>query len=231
MIRDNEALRQEIEALRQQLYNTRTAQFQSRMHAMPYIPAPTIPNGVPETPPVQQQFTNYNGQTPAGYATVGVRRPNKGRITSLQDDPTKTQTLNEQEWDRLQQAHVLANVQQAFSSSPSLLDMGRTPGTPQQQPDILMSAIPPTNQDPHTLASMLQERLDAINSEIRMIQQEKQHADYAAEQLEGRGMRDYHDDYGISARSTPRNSPQHDFLVNKYNTVIRFLFDVQIILL
>ena len=67
---------------------------------------------------------------------------------------------------------------------------------------------------------MLQERLDAINSEIRMIQQEKQQAEYAAEQLETRGS--FHDEYGLSARSTPRNSPQHDFLINKYNTVLFF---------
>ncbi|KAK5974829.1 PlipriN-alpha [Trichostrongylus colubriformis] len=143
-----------------------------------------------------------------------------------QEDPSKVQTLNEQEWDRLQQAHVLANVQQAFSSSPSLLEVGastlqRGPGsrTPSHQPDLLMNTMSQQgSQDAHVLASMLQERLDAINSEIRMIQQEKHHAERAAEHLESRARSDYMDD-NHSARSTPHSSPQHDPLINKYNTL------------
>ncbi|KAK6766257.1 hypothetical protein RB195_025886 [Necator americanus] len=231
--RDNDALRQEIEALRQQLYNARTAQFHSRMHAVLPPPLPlVIPNGITAPSPqtvVSQPFpqSSYANSTPPGYATVGIRRPNKGRIAALQEDPTKVQTLNEQEWDRLQQAHVLANVQQAFSSSPSMLDMGsgttlqRGAGPKQssQQPDLLMNTMPQQGtQDAHVLASMLQERLDAINSEIRMIQEEKHHAERAAEHLESRARNEYIEDH-LSARSTPRNSPQHDFLINKYNTL------------
>lgn len=228
--RDNDSLRQEIEALRQQLYNTRTAQFHSRMHAVLPPPLPLmIPNGTTAPSPqtvVPQQFapTSYTSPT-LNYSTVGVRRSNKGRI-ALQEDPSKVQTLNEQEWDRLQQAHVLANVQQAFSSSSSMLDIGG--GTlqrtslmkqPSQHPGILMSNMPQHgSQDAHMLASMLQERLDAINSEIRMIQQEKHHAERAAEHLESRARNEYVEDH-LTSRSTPRNSPQHDFLINKYNTL------------
>ncbi|KAE9412641.1 hypothetical protein Angca_010187, partial [Angiostrongylus cantonensis] len=229
--RDNDSLRQEIEALRQQLYNTRTAQFHSRMHAVLPPPLPlVVPNGITAASPqavVPQQFapTSYTNPTP-NYATVGVRRSNKGRMSALQDDPSKVQTLNEQEWDRLQQAHVLANVQQAFSSS-SMLDMGgggtlQRPSLmkqPSQQPDILMSTMSQHgSQDAHVLASVLQERLDAINSEIRMIQQEKHHAERAAEHLESRVRNEYMEDH-LTSRSTPRNSPQHDFLINKYNTL------------
>ncbi|VDM54045.1 unnamed protein product [Angiostrongylus costaricensis] len=241
--RDNDSLRQEIEALRQQLYNTRTAQFHSRMHAVLPPPLPlVVPNGITAASPqavVPQQFppASYTNPTP-NYATVGVRRSNKGRMSALQDDPSKVQTLNEQEWDRLQQAHVLANVQQAFSSS-SMLDMGGG-GTlqrasfmkqPSQQPDILMSTMPQHgSQDAHLLASVLQERLDAINSEIRMIQQEKHHAERAAEHLESRARNEYIEDH-LTSRSTPRNSPQHDFLINKYNTLAHrsLLSDLQIV--
>lgn len=82
--------------------------------------------------------------------------------------------------------------------------------------------------DPQTLANLLQERLDAINSEIRMIQEEKNRAERAAEQLAQRSWTDMNssgisgyamDDLALSnQRHTPRNSPQYE-LMNKYNTL------------
>lgn len=219
--RDNDTLRQEIEALRQQLYNTRTAQFQSRMNAIPY--SQSITNGLAQEPIAPQQSFQPYEPTPAGYATVGIRRPNKGRMVALQDDPNKIQTLNEQEWDRLQQAHVLANVQQAFSSSPSLADVGVVQSargvtmSPQQQQhqqqnDDYRQGMS-SGQDAHVLASMLQERLDAINSEIRLIQQEKHHAERAAEHLERSARSDYMDEPETSNRSSPM---PNDVGGNKY---------------
>jgi len=82
-------------------------------------------------------------------------------------------TLDEHEWHRLEQAHVLANVQQAFS------DTGAAAGAEIVSEDEDMYAagdmLSPTaagpasasQSDAHALALMLQQQLDAINNEIR----------------------------------------------------------------
>lgn len=76
-------------------------------------------------------------------------------------------TLAEQEWEKLQQAHVLANVQQAFDvSSDAEID-----GDNESLLSCAGDVISPTGHtDAQTLALMLQEQLDAINNEIRLIQ-------------------------------------------------------------
>lgn len=74
------------------------------------------------------------------------------------------QTLNEQDWERAQQASVLANVAQAFESDVDVSDG-------EDDRDTLFSSaalLSPSGQaDAQTLAMMLQEQLDAINKEIR----------------------------------------------------------------
>lgn len=67
-----------------------------------------------------------------------------------------------QEWEKLQQAHVLANVQQAFDVSSDL--------ECDDNESIFSGAdmlSPSGHTDAQTLALMLQEQLDAINNEIR----------------------------------------------------------------
>lgn len=91
---------------------------------------------------------------------------------------------------------------------------------------------PSGHTDAQTLAMMLQEQLDAINNEIRMIQEEKQNTEARAEELESRvgsmehmnllarGRSLERQSPPVSGRSTPKShhSPQRDYL-HKYHTV------------
>uniref|UniRef100_A0A4W6CZG9 PTPRF interacting protein alpha 1 n=1 Tax=Lates calcarifer TaxID=8187 RepID=A0A4W6CZG9_LATCA len=117
-----------------------------------------------------------------GSALV-LRRPQKGRVAALRDEPSKVQTLNEQEWERMQQANVLANVAQAFESDMDASDLEEDRETIFSSVDLLS---PGGQADAQTLALMLQEQLDAINNEIRMIQEEKESTAIRAEEIECR---------------------------------------------
>ncbi|XP_075323692.1 liprin-alpha-1 isoform X4 [Odontesthes bonariensis] len=112
-----------------------------------------------------------------------LRRPQKGRVVALRDEPSKVQTLNEQEWERMQQANVLANVAQAFESDMDASDLEEDRETIFSSVDLLS---PAGQADAQTLALMLQEQLDAINNEIRMIQEEKESTAIRAEEIECR---------------------------------------------
>lgn len=74
------------------------------------------------------------------------------------------QTLNEQEWERVQQANVLAKVAYAFESDMDVSDLEDDRETIFSSVDLLS---PAGQTDAQTLALMLQEQLDAINNEIR----------------------------------------------------------------
>ncbi|KAI6187844.1 hypothetical protein M3Y98_00289300 [Aphelenchoides besseyi] len=206
--RDNEALRKENEALRDQLYSARTAQFYSRLNgvAPPFYPQPNFaePSSAEGAAPVVS-MPNYS------HINNTSRRQQKGRMGS-QADPLKVQTLNEQEWDRLQQAHVLANVHQAFSASSSMLDMENN------------------GDDPKAIATMLQEQLNAVDSEIRMIEEEKHNTKRAVDQLEQHGWpeQNVHSGYDdvsmyhpstMSSRMPMHNQPYDYGLQNKYHTM------------
>uniref|UniRef100_A0A183BU77 Liprin-alpha n=1 Tax=Globodera pallida TaxID=36090 RepID=A0A183BU77_GLOPA len=185
LLRENDDLRKEMEMLRNLLYSARTAQFYSRLNGgvgscavcssvLPHQPPVSTAVGQPIYQPPYGQLAHHPGQqnlvmdndaVAAGQMAI-KRRLQKGRVAALQDDPGRVQTLGEQEWDRIQQANVLANIQQAFSASSSMLNVNAPP-LPLDQ----------TTADPQTLAYFIQDRLDAINNEIQMIQEQKHQAE------------------------------------------------------
>ncbi|XP_077994907.1 liprin-alpha-1-like [Glandiceps talaboti] len=124
---------------------------------------------------------NVSSRNTEPTSTAIVKRPQKGRLQALKADPSKVHTLNEQEWEKAQQASVLANVAHAFESD-------STPLQSEDETDSVFGAVDmlsPTGQtDAQTLAIMLQEQLDAINNEIRLIQEEKETTERREEEIE-----------------------------------------------
>ncbi|XP_068410216.1 liprin-alpha-1 isoform X1 [Eschrichtius robustus] len=129
------------------------------------------------------RFPMADGPSDSFSSSAVLRRPQKGRLAALRDEPSKVQTLNEQDWERAQQASVLASVAQAFESDADVSDG-------EGDRDTLFSSatlLSPSGQaDAQTLAMMLQEQLDAINKEIRLIQEEKENTEQRAEEIESR---------------------------------------------
>ncbi|KAL0276561.1 UNVERIFIED_CONTAM: hypothetical protein PYX00_004119 [Menopon gallinae] len=160
------------------------------------------------------------------FESHSLRRSQKGRHGVLDADSGKMRTLGEQEWEKMQQAHILSNVQQAFDVSSDV--EGDDNESIFSAADILS---PSGHTDAQTLALMLQEQLDAINNEIRLIQEEKQNTEARAEELESRvGSREHmnllvrgrsfeRSSPPLSGRSTPKShhSPSRDYL-HKYHT-------------
>ena len=93
------------------------------------------------------------------------------------------QTAKEQGWECAQQASVLADVAQMFQRDEGVSDGAGDRVT------LFSSAtqLSPSGQgDAETLTVMLQEQLDAINEEIRLIEEEKENMEQPAEETESR---------------------------------------------
>ncbi|XP_027435724.1 liprin-alpha-1 isoform X2 [Zalophus californianus] len=168
---DKDQLVLNVEALRAELDQTRLRGTPLH-HGRPHL------GSVPDF-----RFSVADGPTDSYSSSAVLRRPQKGRLAALRDEPSKVQTLNEQDWERAQQASVLANVAQAFESDVDVSDG-------EDDRDTLFSSaalLSPSGQaDAQTLAMMLQEQLDAINKEIRLIQEEKESTEQRAEEIESR---------------------------------------------
>lgn len=78
----------------------------------------------------------------------------------------QVQTLNEQEWEKMEQAQVLASVQHAFDASDTECSQTDDNESIFESMDMLS---PSAHTEAQTLAFMLQEQLDAINNEIRLV--------------------------------------------------------------
>uniref|UniRef100_A0A336LAK6 CSON007695 protein n=1 Tax=Culicoides sonorensis TaxID=179676 RepID=A0A336LAK6_CULSO len=147
------------------------------------------------------------------YDTHSLRRK-----ANTNQESQYQRTFVEQDWIKSQQIQMLNEVQQPYNLTRSL-DV--------TDPESLFTASdilsPSGHTDAQTLALMLQEQLDAINNEIRLIQEEKQSTEARAEELESRVGSIEHMNLlvrgrtsdklspELSGRSSP-NSPNRDFL-------------------
>uniref|UniRef100_A0A3B4GPJ5 PTPRF interacting protein alpha 2 n=1 Tax=Pundamilia nyererei TaxID=303518 RepID=A0A3B4GPJ5_9CICH len=107
-----------------------------------------------------------------------IHRQRRGRI-GLRE--TKAKSLGEPEW-RSQQLGVMGGHH--FESDTEMSDID------DDDRETLFSSMdllsPSGHSDAQTLAMMLQEQLDAINKEIRLIQEEKESTELRAEEIENR---------------------------------------------
>ncbi|NWU74457.1 LIPA2 protein, partial [Onychorhynchus coronatus] len=110
-----------------------------------------------------------------------IRRPRRGRMGIRRDEP-KVKSLGDHEWNRTQQIGVLSS--HPFESDTEMSDID------DDDRETLFSSMdllsPSGHSDAQTLAMMLQEQLDAINKEIRLIQEEKESTELRAEEIENR---------------------------------------------
>ncbi|XP_060119645.1 liprin-alpha-2-like isoform X3 [Heteronotia binoei] len=114
-------------------------------------------------------------------STKVIRRPRRGRMGIRRDEP-KVKSLGDHEWNRSQPITVLSS--HPFESDTEMSDID------DDDRDTIFSSMdllsPSGHSDAQTLAMMLQEQLDAINKEIRLIQEEKESTELRAEEIENR---------------------------------------------
>ncbi|KAM9310887.1 liprin-alpha-2 [Gastrophryne carolinensis] len=114
-------------------------------------------------------------------STKVIRRPRRGRMGIRREEP-KAKSLGDHEWNRTQQIGVLSS--HPFESDTEMSDID------DDDRETIFSSMdllsPGGHSDAQTLAMMLQEQLDAINKEIRLIQEEKESTELRAEEIENR---------------------------------------------
>ncbi|KAG1949540.1 liprin-alpha-4 [Pimephales promelas] len=130
------------------------------------------------------RFSVVEGQGDHYSSTGVIRRAQKGRLVALRDEPMKILPMVEQDWDRSQPSSLRASRTHLMGSDTELSELDD-----EDRETIFSSAdmlSPSGHSDAQTLALMLQEQLDAINEEIRMIQVERESAELRADEIESR---------------------------------------------
>ncbi|XP_048214880.1 liprin-alpha-2 isoform X27 [Perognathus longimembris pacificus] len=173
-LHDKERLAEEIEKLRSEL-------DQLKMRTGSLI-EPTISRTHLDTSAELRYSVGTLVDSQSDYRTTKViRRPRRGRMGVRRDEP-KVKSLGDHEWSRTQQIGVLSSHH--FESDTEMSDID------DDDRDTIFSSMdllsPSGHSDAQTLAMMLQEQLDAINKEIRLIQEEKESTELRAEEIENR---------------------------------------------
>uniref|UniRef100_A0A672MRP7 Liprin-alpha-2-like n=1 Tax=Sinocyclocheilus grahami TaxID=75366 RepID=A0A672MRP7_SINGR len=183
---NKERLIGEIEKLRAELdhLKRRTGAFGDGTHPRSHLGSAT-----------DLRFSVVEGQGDHYSSTGVIRRAQKGRLVALRDEPTK-------DWDRSQSSSLRASRTHLMGSDTELSDLDD-----EDRETIFSSAdmlSPSGHSDAQTLALMLQEQLDAINEEIRMIQVERESAELRADEIESRVNSGSMDGLNVTLR--PRSS-------------------------
>ncbi|NXN25815.1 LIPA2 protein, partial [Nycticryphes semicollaris] len=173
-LHDKERLAEEIEKLRSEL-------DQMKLRAGSLI-EPTLSRPHLDTSAELRYSVGSLVDSQADYrSTKVIRRPRRGRMGVRRDEP-KVKSLGDHEWNRTQQIGVLSS--HPFESDTEMSDID------DDDRETLFSSMdllsPSGHSDAQTLAMMLQEQLDAINKEIRLIQEEKESTELRAEEIENR---------------------------------------------
>ncbi|XP_017659848.1 PREDICTED: liprin-alpha-2 isoform X14 [Lepidothrix coronata] len=173
-LHDKERLAEEIEKLRSEL-------DQMKLRAGSLI-EPTLSRPHLDTSAELRYSVGSLVDSQSDYRSAKViRRPRRGRMGVRRDEP-KVKSLGDHEWNRSQQIGVLSS--HPFESDTEMSDID------DDDRETLFSSMdllsPSGHSDAQTLAMMLQEQLDAINKEIRLIQEEKESTELRAEEIENR---------------------------------------------
>ncbi|XP_061487792.1 liprin-alpha-4 isoform X2 [Rhineura floridana] len=168
---DKRRLSDEIDKLRLEIdqLKTRSGSFLDSVHTRSLVGS---------TPDLRYPLSTIVHAPAEPFGTPSsLHRAPKSRFTVLREDPSK-------DWQLAQPGGVLPTTAHTFDSDPEISDVD------EDDRETVFSSMdmlsPSGHSDAQTLAMMLQEQLDAINEEIRMIQEEKESTELRAEQLESR---------------------------------------------